>query len=540
MKNGKLKKMNKRSMILIIITLIIITNMNLTMYAKEKITVSENAILEQKKEAVSGNDLSIMETNEIVASGDGWTLDVNGHLVVDCVCTYSYYRRPWGTEYNSQIKSASVKLYEYENLNNLFSGCENLEMIDFMNSDFSKVKTATRVFEGCKKLKEIKGLNLANVENVKYMFYGCSSMEKIDVSGINTSKVTDMSFMFAGCSALTELDLSGFDTSNVTDMQCMFIYTSGLKVLDLSGFKTSKVTNMQGMFMGSGVENLDLSAFDTSNVEEMFWMFLGAQAKIINVSSFNTQKVESFDGMFAGCSNVEELDLGSFDMVGAREEQSWYLYDFLSQTYKLNKFVAPKNIPGQISLGSSNGAFYDEQGKFHYYPQEGINYSKTYWKIPQDEKGNVRDYIILDNGTKVKVDQVFHFGPYTPEKTETEEKIEETPAVSEEPVPEPQKQTIKVSKKASKTVVFKRKTLKKKSKSFKIGAVINNGQPHGIVSYKVTKWPKGGKKYISVSRRGVVTMKKGAKKGVYKVKITVNAVGNMLKKATKVVTIRVK
>lgn len=114
-------------------------------------------------------------------------------------------------------------------------------------------------------------------------------------------------------------------------------------------------------------------------------------------------------------------------------------------------------------------------------------------------------------------------------------------AVTEIPqsIPTPQPQVITVSKKASKTVTFKKSKLEKKSQSFNIGAVVNNGGAHGKVSYKVSKYPKGGKKYIKVSSKGKVTLKKGAKKGTYK--ITVTAAGTeYFAEAKKTITIKVK
>ena len=55
-----------------------------------------------------------------------------------------------------------------------------------------------------------------------YMFYGCSSLKKLNISNFNTNNVTDMSGMFSGCSSLKELNLSNFNTNNVTYMRHMF------------------------------------------------------------------------------------------------------------------------------------------------------------------------------------------------------------------------------------------------------------------------------------------------------------------------------
>ena len=55
------------------------------------------------------------------------------------------------------------------------------------------------------------------------MFYGCSSLNELNLSNFNTNNVTDMYEMFSECSSLKELNLSNFNTNNVTDMHYMFL-----------------------------------------------------------------------------------------------------------------------------------------------------------------------------------------------------------------------------------------------------------------------------------------------------------------------------
>ena len=116
--------------------------------------------------------------------------------------------------------------------------------------------------------------------------------------------------------------------------------------------------------------------------------------------------------------------------------------------------------------------------------------------------------------------------------------------VGPQPTPQPQtpvlkEQKIDVAKKFQKTLTVKKSTLKKKQKTYKLGVKVNDGGMHGVVTYKVTKYPKKGKKYISVSSKGKVTLKKGAKKGTYKIKITAAKAGGY-KKTSRTVTIKVK
>ena len=104
-------------------------------------------------------------------------------------------------------------------------------------------------------------------------------------------------------------------------------------------------------------------------------------------------------------------------------------------------------------------------------------------------------------------------------------------------------QKITVAKKFRKTFTISRRKLKKSGRVYKISAKVtplDGGVGHGLVSYKVTKYPKGAKKYITVNKKGKITIKRNAKKGTYKIKITANSVSNRLKKASKTITIKVK
>ena len=67
----------------------------------------------------------------------------------------------------------------------------------------------------------------------------------LDLSNFNTSKVTNMSFMFNKCRKLKEIKgINKFNTCNVSNMAGMFQECNELESLDLSNFKTSKVIVM--------------------------------------------------------------------------------------------------------------------------------------------------------------------------------------------------------------------------------------------------------------------------------------------------------
>lgn len=137
----------------------------------------------------------------------------------------------------------------------LFCGYSNLVDINFNNcfhtedsDDFS------RMFYGCRSLQELDltGIQTGNARSTSEMFAGCSGLIQLDVRTFDTSNVTDMSGMFSACDNLVELDISGFSTSSVTDVSFMFFRCPASSSLDLTNFDTSKV-NSYGIFMDEGI-----------------------------------------------------------------------------------------------------------------------------------------------------------------------------------------------------------------------------------------------------------------------------------------------
>lgn len=84
---------------------------------------------------------------------------------------------------------------------------------------------------------------------------------------------------------------------------------------------------------------------------------------------------------------------------------------------------------------------------------------------------------------------------------------------------------------------LKASKLKKKKQTIKKNAsfIIKNAQ--GTVSFA----KKGGSKNLTISNKGVITVKKGTKKGTYKITVIVTAAGNaQYESGTKIVTVKVK
>jgi len=236
-----------------------------------------------------------------------------------------------------------VDYYPYGSLRP-FQSLSNLTTVtglEYFNT--SRVTRMDGMFYGCKSLEslDLSHFDTKNVTNMSRMFMGCSSLKELDISNFNTSKVPEMVEMFSGCKSLESLDVSNFNTQNVTDMSSMFWDCSTLKSLDLSSFNTSKVSKIRDMFYGcKSLESLDVSNFDTKNVTDISKMFSGCiSLKSLNLSSFNTQNVTDMMRMFLNCSSLIKLDLSSFDLTNVTGT-----YLFMSGCNSLKKFKISVSI----------------------------------------------------------------------------------------------------------------------------------------------------------------------------------------------------
>lgn len=181
----------------------------------------------------------------------------------------------------------------------MFYGCKSLENIDLSRFDTRNIVDMCCMFMNCKNLKQLdlSGLSTGNVREMTHMFFRCSSLEQVNLSGLDTHNVEYMGQIFYGCESLKQLDLSSFNTEKVLYMGEMFSNCKSLKQLDLSNFNTEKVVIMQYMFN------------DCSALEQL------------NMSNFDTKCTSFIDGMFWGCTRLTDLDISSFDMeekVGTR------------------------------------------------------------------------------------------------------------------------------------------------------------------------------------------------------------------------------
>lgn len=128
--------------------------------------------------------------------------------------------------------------------------------------------------------------------NTKYMFSGCRSLVKLDISGLRLKKVKCMHDMFSWCLSLEKLDLNSFDVGIVTDMRRMFYNCCSLRYLDTDTWCGEKVKDASYMFancrrlVGLDFYGLDLRKADRTDLLVNCTDLYGAYGKL-NISGLH-------------------------------------------------------------------------------------------------------------------------------------------------------------------------------------------------------------------------------------------------------------
>jgi len=136
---------------------------------------------------------------------------------------------------NNNNKNVKVKIKFFDNilnLNSIFKDCESL--YSFENFKFSPIKNINEMFSGCSNLEElpyISDINISNVNNIKRLFYNCKSLKYLpDISNWNIDNIIDISELFYNCSSLKVLpDISKWDITNIKYINKMFFGCSKLE-----------------------------------------------------------------------------------------------------------------------------------------------------------------------------------------------------------------------------------------------------------------------------------------------------------------------
>ena len=148
--------------------------------------------------------------------GDGTLLlstEVPVDAVESCVITDLGYASveeiPWNDQRDNIRKVLAEDSGCLENLDFWFYGCDSLEEVDLSGIDVSCLKSAVETFSGCPRLNVVAepyGI-AASLKDCSEMFRGCSSLEALDLSWLGTRRAKSMRRMFHGCRSLASVTL---------------------------------------------------------------------------------------------------------------------------------------------------------------------------------------------------------------------------------------------------------------------------------------------------------------------------------------------
>ncbi len=219
-------------------------------------TEKNTAATEYTEESETVSSIADLSAEEILYEGkDGyvtWCIDTDGVLYLEGNGNYCLYQPDWTeASYNESIKKAVVNVTGMTRTSEMFTGCRNMEEVEFVGFDASKVVYMDKMFYGCKSLKEmdLSDWDTSSLKNIEYMFAWCESLKKVNLSGWDISNVTSLEAVFAKCTSMLEVVLNGWETSKVTSVENTFYRCEKLKKMDIRTWDMSSVTNSYGMFM---------------------------------------------------------------------------------------------------------------------------------------------------------------------------------------------------------------------------------------------------------------------------------------------------
>ena len=307
---------------------------------------------------------------------------------------------------------------------------------------------------------------------------------------------------------------------------------------NVCGYKRSFVKTEISEIEGTS-DIADIAVFGETVKNPAFDITKGSPAKYNSGGELNWYKKEG--DSFIKCSNGDVFEHGVYRIQG--------MFNISAEDYDRNTFAenVSVTIDGTQWTVSTKPFEYSTYVSFGVYSPEFTvhNYTDSVTPPTCVEKGYTTHTCECgDSYTDTYVDAFGHTsdeGTVTKKATYTEAgELTYKCTVCGETL-----KTVEIAKLAKKantlsakgkTVTLKVKSLKKKNQTVKLAKAITVKNAKGAVTFKKSS----GNKKISVAKNGKITVKKGLKKGTYKVKVKVTAAGNKeYKTAVKTVTVTI-
>ena len=195
----------------------------------------------------------------------------------------------------------------------LFYNCESLEYVTLSFFNTQQVIFFGGMFTNCKKLTnlDLSSFDTSNGTNMSFMFYGCSGLSSLNLINFKVNNVVTMNSMFAGCSILKTLDLwNNTETSSLKDMSYLFFGCNSLNYINLKSFHTTSVTKMDKAFYNcESLVFLDLNNFSSQSLVTADYLFAKCWSlqEIYASNTFNLDTNVSTAGLFEEDFNLRKI-----------------------------------------------------------------------------------------------------------------------------------------------------------------------------------------------------------------------------------------
>lgn len=297
-------------------------------------------------------------------------------------------------------------------------------------------------------------------------------------------------------------------------------------------FKTSKYNSFYSIFLDNGdggIVNLEWLAYEighwhlTDSVSSFDYIWTDLQKFERDTWYYISVEAPKSAANYSICV-YEERDTGgdtlaSSTSIGLKTQYGWLEYTYGAEDEDWFKVTIPQNGDYKFNFYWSvpSGYLY-----FTLYNKDGDKIDSHSWRCWDDGE----DYDYFSN---LKKGTVFYIQVHGNTSAESSTYYE----LGFSYVKKANPLTVK-----GKTVKVKYSKLRKKTQTIARTKAITVSKNQGTVTYAKVK---GNKKITVDKKTGKIKVKKGLKKGTYKVKIKVTAAGNSwYKKATKTVTVKIK
>lgn len=470
----------------------------------------------------------------------------------------------------------------------MFADCESLESLNLDNLNTSNVVEASWMFKGCSSLKslDLSRFTTSKMEEASYMFYDCNSLEALDLSGLDVSRVKDgklknmLNFCpsYYGTVKIRSLTLQKRLNELLPDTNLSISggsegtwYVKNSKDVngdyDLSGYYLKGNNNTRASEMAAleltgdtityvAIDQLPVISGEDTEVE----YDTSLQEVVRDYYSATDKDGNPVDIIVREDGGYNQQNAGKYSVtIAAVDSEGYESIKTVSITVKA-KVCSPGEhqmiaIPEKAATCSAPGykaywkcevcnkTFLDENGDT---PAQNLITPKVAHEYGNwtklDDKQHQR-VCLHDNAHIEKANHAWDAGKVTRKATTTATGIKTytctvCKATKNANIAKLPKKTNPLAVKG-KTATLKYKKLKKKAQTLSVSKAITfTKKGQGAITY--TK-ASGNKKIIINKKNGKITVKKGLKKGTYKVKVKVAAAGNNNYKATvKTITVTIK